>query len=109
MDITAWRMKIDEIDSAMLHLLNLRAHHALEVARVKNMEGLALRVPARERAILARMKRLNPGPLDGAAVVKIYKLILAESIRAQQRLGRPVAPAKRRRMLRASRVKKKSR
>jgi chorismate mutase len=85
MDITGWRRKIDEIDTAMLHLLSLRAELALEVARVKSAEGLALRVPARERAIVSRMKRLNPGPLEGQAVAKIYELILAESVRNQER------------------------
>src|SRR5271169_2963713 len=85
MDITGWRRKIDEIDTAMLHLLNLRAELALEVARMKSAEGLAFRVPARERAIVARMKRLNPGPLESQAVAKIYELILAESVRNQER------------------------
>lgn len=96
MDITDWRRKIDEIDTAMLNLLNRRTELALELALVKSREGLALRAPARERAILARMKSLNAGPLDGAAVAKIYKVIFAESIRQQQRLCATAARKKRR-------------
>jgi len=96
MDITGWRRKIDEIDTAMLHLLNLRTELAVEVARMKNLEGLALRAPARERAIVARMKRLNPGPLEARSVGKIYELILAESIHSQERYYAAAAAAARR-------------
>jgi chorismate mutase/prephenate dehydratase len=95
MDITDWRRKIDEIDTAMLHLLNLRAELAIEVARMKAQEGIALRTPAREREIVARMKQLNPGPFDGQAVAKIYQLILAESNRNQKLHCRPTAASNR--------------
>jgi chorismate mutase len=87
MKIDDWRRKIDAIDSAMLHLLNLRTELALEVGRFKNEEGVALRVPEREREILNRLKALNPGPLDGEAVAKIYQLILDESVRSQELQG----------------------
>ena len=87
MKIKNWRKKIDAIDAAMLQLLNLRTELALEVGRLKGEQGVQLRVPARERQILARMKRLNPGPLRGESVEKIYQLILDESIRTQERNG----------------------
>lgn len=82
-----WRAKIDAIDTTLLHLLNVRAGFALEVGRLKGASGMALRVPEREQEILSRMKALNPGPLDGEAVEKIYRLILHESIRIQQAHG----------------------
>jgi chorismate mutase-like protein len=89
-----WRAKIDAIDTTLLHLLNVRAGFALEVGRLKGASGIALRVPAREREILARMKSVNPGPLDSEAVEKIYRLILHESIRIQEAhgLGKMVLP-----------------
>jgi chorismate mutase-like protein len=83
MKIDDWRRKIDAIDTAMLHLLNLRTELALEVGKLKGQEGLVLRVPEREREILNRMKALNPGPLDGKAIERIYQMILDESIRTQ--------------------------
>ena len=82
-----WRAKIDAIDTTLLHLLNVRAAFALEVGRLKGEAGVPLRVPAREREILSRMKKVNPGPLDGEAVEKIYQLILDESIRIQESHG----------------------
>ncbi len=85
--IIDWRSKIDAIDTAMLHLLNLRTELALEVGRLKTDEGVALRVPAREQEILSRMKSLNPGPLADDSVAKIYEVILHESIQTQQQHG----------------------
>jgi chorismate mutase/prephenate dehydratase len=85
--IIDWRGKIDAIDTALLHLLNLRAELALEVGRLKADEGVSLRVPAREQEILSRMKALNPGPLAIDSVAKIYQAILDESIRTQQQYG----------------------
>ena len=87
MKIDDWRRKIDAIDTAMLHLLNLRTELALEVGRFKSEEGVALRVPEREREILNRLKGINPGPLDGEAIEKIYQLILDQSVRSQELRG----------------------
>ncbi len=97
MKIDGWRRKIDAIDTAMLHLLSLRTELALEVGKVKNDEGLALRVPAREHEILTRMKDLNPGPLEGPSIDKIYQVILDESIRTQvsHGCGKEEPPARR--------------
>jgi len=92
MKIDDWRRKIDAIDTAMLHLLNLRAELSLEVGRMKCEAGVPLRAPEREQEILTRMKQVNPGPLDGETVGKIYQLILDESIRTQTRFGYDVAP-----------------
>jgi chorismate mutase len=94
MKIIDWRGKIDAIDTALLHLLNLRTELALEVGRLKDDEGVSLRVPAREQEILSRMKSLNPGPLAIDSVAKIYQTILDESIRTQQQYGYGAAAAK---------------
>lgn len=91
MKIDDWRRKIDAIDTAMLHLLNLRTELALEVGKLKGEAGHVLRVPEREREILNRMKALNPGPLDGKAIERIYQVVLDESIRTQVLNGCGVA------------------
>jgi chorismate mutase-like protein len=87
MSINDWRKKIDAIDTAMLHLLNLRAELALEVGRLKEQRGVGLRVPEREQQILGRMKRLNSGPLSNQSVERIYQTILDQSIHTQERNG----------------------
>jgi chorismate mutase-like protein len=91
MKIDDWRRKIDAIDTAMLHLLNLRTELALEVGKLKGEAGRVLRVPEREREILDRMKALSPGPLDSKAIERIYQVVLDESIRTQVLNGCGVA------------------
>ena len=97
MKLDDWRRKIDAIDTAMLHLLNLRAELSLEVGRMKCEAGVPLRAPEREQEILTRMKQANPGPLDGQTIGKIYQLILDESIRTQTRFGYSLPASRRRR------------
>jgi chorismate mutase len=97
MNISDWRRKIDAIDTALLHLLNLRAEMAIEVGKVKDEQGLPLRVPVREQEILSRLKTLNPGPFDGQAIDDIYQVILREATRLQeaQRHGVSAEPKER--------------
>jgi chorismate mutase-like protein len=85
MDISDWRKKIDAVDTAVLHLLNLRAGFALEVGKLKGEEGLSMRTPEREKQIVERMQSLNPGPLDAEAIGRIYETIVSQCIRAQER------------------------
>jgi chorismate mutase/prephenate dehydratase len=87
MKIDGWRRKIDAIDTEVLRLLNLRTELALKVGRFKSHEGVALRVPEREREILSRLKGLNSGPLDGDAIEKIYQVIFDLSVRSQELYG----------------------
>ena len=83
MTIGGWRKKIDEIDMILLQLLNLRAEFAVEVARLKEEEGLALCAPERELKVLERMQNSNAGPLDREAVGRIYRLIMDETRRLE--------------------------
>lgn len=95
MDISDWRKRIDAVDTAVLHLLNLRAGFALEVGKLKGEGGLSLRTPERERQIVERMQSLNPGPLDAGEVGQIYETIVSQCIHAQERDrgARPLAQA----------------
>jgi chorismate mutase-like protein len=84
MTISDWRKKIDEIDTVLLQLLNLRTEFALEVARLKEEEGLALCAPEREQKVLASMRNQNDGPLDAEAVTRIFRVMMDESRRTQE-------------------------
>jgi len=83
--IERWRDEIDVIDAELVSLLNRRAGLALEVGRRKRGAGLPLRDARRERQILARALRANPGPLGGAAIERLFRAILAESRRMARR------------------------
>ena len=84
MTISDWRRKIDEIDTVLVQLLNLRTEFAIEVARLKEEEGLSVFAPEREQKVLAAMRDQSSGPLDGEAVTRIFRTIMDESRRIQE-------------------------
>ncbi|MGH9683550.1 MAG: chorismate mutase [Candidatus Acidiferrales bacterium] len=80
------RSQIDAIDDKLLLLLARRARLAIRVGLVKQHHGLAARSSDRERQILHRLGRTNEGPLDAAAIKRIFHLIVQESRRAAIRV-----------------------
>lgn len=82
------RRKLDEIDGELLHLLSRRGEVAMRIGRIKAEKGLPLRSPEREAEIIARMVRENPGPLSDAAVARIFRRIIAETLRLQKEVVR---------------------
>lgn len=78
------RATVDELDRLLVDLLNRRAHLALAVSREKLRLGLGVRVPAREREVLARVQQANAGPLDQRALARLFRSIIAESRRLQE-------------------------
>ena len=83
-EIDAWRRRIDQIDTQLMGLLNSRSACAVEIGRIKRALGLPLYSPEREVALLARVLRENPGPLDGAAVRRLFERIIDESRRLER-------------------------
>ena len=82
--IEAWRRRIDQIDSQLMGLLNSRSACAVEVGRLKRALGLPIYSAERERAILERVMRENPGPLDPMAVRRVFERIIDESRRLER-------------------------
>ncbi len=76
MDIAAWRKKIDEIDAQLVELLSARARAAHEIGHLKRDAGMPIYEPDRERAVLACITQLNPGPLSGRELIAIYERII---------------------------------
>ena len=83
MDIEHWRLEIDEIDTELLRLLNMRARLAVKVGVLKKAADLPFCDPDRERLILQRLQDLNDGPLDQRAVDKLFRRIICESRRIE--------------------------
>jgi len=77
MGIEALRGEIDELDAAILDLLNRRAKKAVEIGRLKKDAGGAVFDPTRERQILDRLLSLSRGPLSSEAVEEIFGAIFA--------------------------------
>ena len=83
MDIEYWRKEIDDIDSELLRLLNMRARLAVKVGALKQAADLPFCDPDRERTVLQRLQEMNCGPLDQRAVDKLFRRIIRESRRVQ--------------------------
>ena len=86
------RAEIDAIDDELLRLLNRRAEIALQVGAVKRRNDTSLCDHHREREVLDRLCRQNPGPLDEQNVTSIFQRIIDESLHIQQRTF-PAKPA----------------
>lgn len=78
-DLAEWRRRIDDVDRKLLELLNDRSRCALEVGRLKKKLGLAAWQPEREAEILRNVVQANTGPLDDAAVRRLFERIIDEA------------------------------
>ena len=86
-EIDGWRLRIDTIDEQLLRLLNSRSACAVEIGRLKRRLGLPVYSPDREAAILERVMRESPGPLEPAAVRRVFERIIDESRRLERLAG----------------------
>jgi chorismate mutase len=78
------RRRIDGIDDQLLRLLNERARCALEIGHAKKALGLPVYNAEREAEILARLSGRNQGPLEEAAVRRLFERIIDESRRLER-------------------------
>jgi chorismate mutase len=95
-EIAGWRRRIDLIDEQLMRLLNSRSACAVEVGRIKRTLGLPVYNPEREAAILDRVMRENPGPLDPTAVKRVFERIIDESRRLERLASEGEIPTKER-------------
>lgn len=84
------RGRIDALDDELVALLNARASCALAIGRIKEARGLAIYQPTREAEVLAHVRAVNQGPLDAAAVTRLFERIIDEG----RRLEREAAKAR---------------
>ncbi len=71
------RESIDSIDKEILDLLNRRAKVAQEIGEVKNHNEADIYIPSREKAVLARIGKLNSGPLPSEAITSVFREIIS--------------------------------
>jgi chorismate mutase len=76
MDIADWRKKIDDLDRRLVELLSARAQAAVEIGRLKRDTNLPIYEPERERVVFQNVQEMNPGPLPGKDLVRIYERIM---------------------------------
>ena len=78
------RRSIDEIDDAILDLLNRRVSLAEAIGALKEQTGNRVMDKAREESILQRLAGLNPGPLPSEMLRRIFADIIVASRQAQE-------------------------
>ena len=78
-DIDGWRKRIDEIDQQLIKLLNERSQCAVEVGRHKKKLKMPAWQPDREAEILRNVVKSNQGPLDDAAIRRLFERIIDEA------------------------------
>ena len=82
--LDALRRRIDELDEALVRLLSARAACALEVGRAKKLLGLEIYQPSRETEVLGHVQRINPGPLNDAAIKRLFERVIDEARRLER-------------------------
>lgn len=83
-DLEQLRRRIDEIDDRLLDLLTERVEVVAGVAATKrNAGGVAAHQPAREAEIIRRLVRRNSGLFPPATLVRMWRELLAATVRMQ--------------------------
>jgi chorismate mutase len=84
-DIRTQRSQIDRLDGELLLLLNKRAELGSKLLGLKRAAGLPVCDPARELEVICNARQGNGGPLDDRAVEKIFRRIVYETRRTEER------------------------
>jgi chorismate mutase/prephenate dehydratase len=80
------RKEIDSVDDALLELLNRRCELALRVGERKRASGNPFYVPEREKELVDRLSKSNPGPLPDRALKAVFREVVSASISLQHPL-----------------------
>lgn len=86
-NLDSLRTRIDEVDCALVALLNERASLASAIGDIKRASGVAIYAPHREAQVLAKVLSLSQGPLPPRAVEAIYREIMSSSFALEQGLS----------------------
>lgn len=78
------REAIDRVDEVLVKLLNQRAKYAIEIGELKGHLSLPIYSPDREKQVLDRVERQSEGPLETAAIRRLWERIIDESRRVER-------------------------
>ena len=70
------RSRIDELDSALLKLLNERAKCVINIGKIKQKEKKDVLVPLREKELLDTLRTVNKGPMTDTMVIYLFQQII---------------------------------
>jgi chorismate mutase len=81
------RQNIDSVDEVLVKLLNQRAKWALEIGLVKKASGIPIYQPDREAKVVSHVVAANRGPLEDAAIQRLFERVIDESRRLERTAG----------------------
>ena len=87
-ELSRLRDAIDRVDEVLVKLLNQRARYAVEIGEIKGVLDLPIYAPEREKEVLLHAEQTSEGPLDGAAVRRLFERIIDESRRVERESAR---------------------
>src|SRR5229473_8287516 len=80
MNIPDHRKAIDKLDGQIVKLLNERTKHVLAIGEIKIKAGEEIYAPHRERAVLQRICRRNPGPMSNESLRAVYREVMSSAL-----------------------------
>ena len=87
-ELTSLRRSIDNIDAALIHLLEERFKFTQTVGRLKASTGMPASDPGREKVQIARLRALaEDARLDPAFAKKFLNFIVAEVIHHHEQIA----------------------
>jgi len=84
LELTRLREAIDRVDEVLVKLLNQRARYAVEIGEIKGVLSLPIYAPEREKQVLQHVEQSSEGPLEEAAVRRLFERIIDESRRVER-------------------------
>ena len=83
-DLVRLRDAIDRVDEVLVRLLNQRAKYAIEIGELKGHLGLPIYAPDREKQVLQHVEQTSSGPLEVAAMRRLFERIIDETRRVER-------------------------
>ena len=80
MNLDDLRKQIDDLDNEIIKLLNDRINVVQKIGEEKKSSGKEIYVPARERAVFEKIKKINQGPLPEESAHAIYREIMSAAL-----------------------------
>lgn len=81
------RQAIDAIDAKIVKLLNERTLHVLGIGENKIRAGEEIYAPHREKAVLDRLCKANPGPIQNHSLRAIYREIMSSALSLEKTMA----------------------
>jgi chorismate mutase len=79
-----FRVLIDDVDRRIVELLNERTRVVEDIGRVKREAKLPIYEPKREEQVYSNISLSNRGPLEEAAIRRIFERIIDEMRQIQR-------------------------